>query len=123
MSHLVESPSSGSPPGPLAGDHISRRRRECYPAAYLLDPLHSNATTTVQEDKKFGEEKYDDEALTSDSEGANDDLIAGAFAAKERVKIGDFSVGLSAIERKANEAINNDCKVRGAKTWRMDFED
>ena len=42
----------------------------------------------------------------------NDELVAGAFAARERVKQGDYDFVEHPLERRANEAKQNDCKVR-----------
>lgn len=43
-------------------------------------------------------------------DGADDDFVTGAFAARERVK-GGFDFLEHPLERRANEAKNNDCKV------------
>lgn len=45
-------------------------------------------------------------------EDVNDDLVGGAFAAKERNRIGDFDFAEHPLERRANEAYSNDCKVQ-----------
>lgn len=41
----------------------------------------------------------------------NIELVAGAFGAKERTKHGDYSAFEHPLERRANEAKQNDCKV------------
>lgn len=43
--------------------------------------------------------------------GVNDDLVGAAFGAKERTKHGDYSAFEHPLERRANEAKQNDCKV------------
>lgn len=63
-------------------------------------------------EQEYQEPKELREAEESDDEGhPNDDLVGGAFGALERNKHGDFLADEHPLERRANEAKQNDCKV------------
>lgn len=59
------------------------------------------------------QEEVEEEVVTpaEPAEDVDDDLVGGAFAAKERNRIGDFDFAEHPLERRANEAFHNDCKV------------
>lgn len=62
--------------------------------------------------QEYEEPEEPREPEESDDEGhANDDLLGGAFGALERTKHGDFLADEHPLERRANEAKQNDCKV------------
>lgn len=56
----------------------------------------------------FGRGQEDEEEEDDD---VNSELVTGAFGAKERTKHGDYSAFEHPLERRANEAKQNDCKV------------
>lgn len=58
------------------------------------------------------EHEQEQEVRPAPDEGVNDDLVAGAFAARERVKQGDYDFAEHPLEKRANEAKQNECKVR-----------
>lgn len=72
------------------------------------------ATTARLEIKKYKKKKEEPEkeVVAADPvEDVDDDLVGGAFAAKERSRIGDYDFAEHPLEKRANEAFQNDCKV------------
>lgn len=64
-----------------------------------------------EEIKPLEPEDSEDEGQANVEEDVNDDLLGAAFGAKERTKHGDFLADEHPLERRANEAKQNDCKV------------
>lgn len=76
-------------------------------------PVLLSAFRALQDGRQQQQEERDYEAHAPPGEGANDDLVAGAFAARERNRVGDFDFAEHPLEKRANEARENDCKVGG----------
>lgn len=64
-----------------------------------------------EENSDDGSNSHGDGDGDGDEGGVNDDLVGAAFGAKERTKHGDYSAFEHPLERRANEAKQNDCKV------------
>lgn len=77
---------------------------------HVQESGHSHQREVEEEKPEVPEEG----ARALGEEGVNDELVAGAFAARERVKQGDYDFVEHPLERRANEAKQNDCKVRKA---------
>lgn len=83
-----------------------------------LEAFNNNYRDTVIQCAEFlnifvQPEKVEEEEVVASAEpveDVNDDLVGGAFAAKERNRIGDFDFAEHPLERRANEAYSNDCK-------------
>ena len=75
---------------------------------YIRPCLQENGLAHQHEEE---EEQEEGEARALGEEGVHDELVAGAFAARERVKQGDYDFVEHPLERRANEAKQNDCKV------------
>lgn len=65
-----------------------------------------------EEGSDDGFNQFGDGEEDGDGGGVNDDLVGAAFGAKERTKHGGYSAFEHSLERRANEAKQNDCKVR-----------
>eukprot|EP00904_Undaria_pinnatifida_P014142 jgi/Undpi1/9859/HiC_scaffold_28.g12313.m1 len=81
-----------------------------------MEVFNNNCRDTVIQCAEFlnivvpPEEQEEGEARALGEEGVHDELVAGAFAARERVKQGDYDFVEHPLERRANEAKQNDCK-------------
>ncbi|CAN0274601.1 unnamed protein product, partial [Ectocarpus sp. 4 AP-2014] len=70
----------------------------------------SNCRATVIQCAEFLNIEVPPEDEEEEDGDINSELVAGAFGAKERTKHGDYSAFEHPLERRANEAKQNDCK-------------
>ncbi|CAN0491869.1 unnamed protein product, partial [Ectocarpus sp. 12 AP-2014] len=70
----------------------------------------SNCRATVIQCAEFLNIEVPPEDEEEEDDDINSELVAGAFGAKERTKHGDYSAFEHPLERRANEAKQNDCK-------------